>query len=163
MNLMCVDRTTIQFMLLPIFFCAGMAGVTLKHLPDKWGCVRTMRTFFTLSLVAQAVIIFVPNYWVRLISISIMGICNLKNSCTYLYIGGVVRAKDSSLCAGIINSFDTATVFLMGCYFNFISKDCFPLLVAQLLVGAMSCSFLSYVAPESPRWLIATGQRKKAI
>ena len=129
MGLQCTDRSTIQMILMPTFLFAGIAGLTLNQLPDRWGCQKTFKMFLTIHLLAQSCIIFSHSYWVRLFSLAVIGICYLKNSCCYMYIGGVIRVKDSSICSGFINSFDTATVFIMGAYFKFVSRDWFPLLV----------------------------------
>jgi len=42
-------------------------------LPDKWGRYKTMRLFGLLHLVAQFGIIFIPNYYARLIGYGLMG------------------------------------------------------------------------------------------
>ena len=160
---MCTDRSTIQFMLMPSFICSGLAGLTLNPIPDRWGCKKTLRTFMTLHLLAQAAIILVPNYWVRMLGVCVMGFSYLKNASSFMYMGGIIRANRSSIVSGFINSFDTATVFLMGFYFKYVSNEWFWLLAGQWIVGVVCWSFLCFVAPESPRWLITSGQRQRGI
>jgi len=75
MGLLCVQRTTINYIVTAYFVAYGFAGLVLFPLPDKWGCKNTMAIFGTMHVIAQFSVILIPNYTVRLIMFAIMGAC----------------------------------------------------------------------------------------
>jgi len=42
MDLMCVDRNTINYIVTAYFIAYGIGGIILFKVPDKWGCRKTM-------------------------------------------------------------------------------------------------------------------------
>lgn len=74
MGLMCVDRGIINFIMTVYFLSYALAGLILFTLPDKWGCRKTILIFGTLHIIAQFIILFVPNYTIRLTMYAVMGL-----------------------------------------------------------------------------------------
>ena len=75
MNLTCVDRSTINYMVTAYFVAYGFAGLFLFPLPDRWGRKKTMTVFGTIHVIAQFTIVLVPLYSVRFVCFAIMGAC----------------------------------------------------------------------------------------
>lgn len=75
MGLMCVPRATINYIVTAYFIGYSVAGLFMFALPDRLGSRKTMAIFGSLHLAGQFMIIFVPNYTVRLIGFAIMGSC----------------------------------------------------------------------------------------
>jgi MFS family permease len=80
MGFMCVPRAQINYMIMAYFMAYGLAGLILFSLPDRWGSKKTMLLFGSVHLLSQVSLLMIPDYTYRLISLSIMGLCQLKNS-----------------------------------------------------------------------------------
>jgi MFS family permease len=75
MNLTCVDRSTINYMVTAYFVAYGFAGLFLFSLPDRCGRKKTITIFGTVHILAQFTILFVPLYSVRFVCYGVMGAC----------------------------------------------------------------------------------------
>jgi hypothetical protein len=157
MNLMCTDRSVIQWMVIPYFIMTGFSGLLFRHLPDKWGPFKTLNIFMTVIVVALTSCLLVPNYWVRMMSFCVVGLCNVKNSATYMYMAGCVHQRDKSVCYGIINAYDCGSCLVIGLFYLFISRDYFPLMQIHIGLTFLSIIIVNMMQVDSPRWLVATG------
>ena len=77
---MCMPRTHINYMIQATFMAAGLQGLLFFKIPDMWGNKKTMLVFHTVNLLAQFVILLVPNYHVRILAFFILGLTMVKNS-----------------------------------------------------------------------------------
>ena len=62
------------------YFIGRLAGGVLAVLPDRIGRKKSVLGGMLVSLLAQTILLFVPNLPVRSICFFIMGVANLKNS-----------------------------------------------------------------------------------
>jgi MFS family permease len=53
----------------------GVAGLLFFPLPDRWGRKKTMMVFGTLSIVSSFMILFCPDYYIRIFGFGVMGAC----------------------------------------------------------------------------------------
>jgi MFS family permease len=79
MDLMCVPPSRYMAIGSVLFFFAGVAGLTLYGLADKFGKKKVIVCCQTMSSLAQLIAIYWPNYWMRLACFAVIGICQLKN------------------------------------------------------------------------------------
>lgn len=163
MDLMCVDRNTINLIVTAYFIGFIVSGLTIFALPDRWGCKKTIAVFNSIHITAQFTILFIPNYYVRLVAFLVMGLCQLKNSISYMWLFGLIERKHNSICCGIMNCWDCLALTTITLYFMFVSKDWFPLMFAITVLGTASHLFMMIYAPESPKWLLSKGRHNECI
>ena len=75
MDLICVNRSTINWIVTVHFITFGIAGLLFWQVPDLKGNRKTFKLFGTIHILCQWLMILVPNYWVRLLSFGLMGFC----------------------------------------------------------------------------------------
>lgn len=163
MQLTCVARTTINAIVTGYFISYGCAGLLLFKIPDKWGRKNTIIFFGSIHSLAQFTIIFVPNYYVRFIAFVIMGSCQIKNSVSYVWLFDLVRQNDKPIAVGILNSWDCVTLAVTCLYFKFVSRNWFGLYFFMSVVGLVSLLILTFIIPESPKWLLHNNRKSEAI
>ena len=106
-----------------------LSGIIFSHVPDKWGYKKTIKIFGTANLLAQIVILCVPNFSVRLLCFGIMGICYTKSLVTYVWLAGFVMEKNLSLVNGFMSSYDMLVIVILISYFQKVSRDLFGILL----------------------------------
>ncbi len=74
LELMCTDRTTINYIIQAYTVFYTVAGLLLFTQPDRLGPKKTMMIFGSIHIGAQFVIIFVPNYYVRVAMMGVVGL-----------------------------------------------------------------------------------------
>lgn len=163
MGLMCVDCSVINYIVTAYFMGFGISGLLLFPVPDRWGCKKTLAVFGTMHVMSQFLIIFVANYWVRMLAFAWMGACQLKIGTCYTWLYGLLHSKDKSLCVGILNAWDCLTLSIVTLYFLHVSKHWFQLCFWMSVLGTVSLLFMVFCAPESPKWLLTKGKRVEAI
>jgi len=75
MELMCVPRAEINYMVMAYSAAYGLAGLCLFPLPDRWGSKKTMAVFGSIHFAAQLILLLVPSYTFRLLGFLLMGLC----------------------------------------------------------------------------------------
>lgn len=163
MGLICTDRSYINAIVTGYFIAYGLAGLLLYELPDKWGRKRTIMIFGSIHTACQFLIIFVPNYYVRFFGFTLMGSCQLKNSISYVWLFDLVQQKDKPIAVGVLNAWDCLTISVVSFYYKFVSKHWFSLYFTMSLVGFTSLMILTFIIPESPKWLLHNKRRSEAI
>jgi len=153
MGLMCMPRTTINYIVSAYFICYTVAGLLFFTIPDKIGVKKSMALFGTLHCLIQFIIILVPDYTVRLVSYGIMGACQLKNSVSYMWLFGLLQTKHKSVCCGIMNAWDTSTLTVTTLYFMYVSKDWLPIMLAATILATIGHLIMLFM-PERPIWLL---------
>ena len=91
-----------------------------------------------------------------------MGLSQLKNSASYVWASECVPLSNKPLAFTMINVFDAFPIPFLCLYFAFVSKDWYPLQFYVLLLSYFSF-VLTFLCPESPRWLLVNGRTKEAI
>lgn len=86
MMLMCMTRTSIQWMVFYYYIAYGIAGFLMWPIPDKTGRRFTFAFFGFFHIAAQWVMLLVPNYWVRMGCFIVFGACQLKNNICYTWL-----------------------------------------------------------------------------
>ena len=79
MDLMCTSSSVIGIMYSQ-FFIGTVMGGCLAFLPDRVGRKKSVIGGMFVSLIAQSVMLFVPNFLVRTVCFWLIGFSNLKNS-----------------------------------------------------------------------------------
>jgi hypothetical protein len=79
MDLMCVPRSKYMALGSAFFMCAGFSGILLGGFAERLGRKKTVFTLQAFSSVAQLIILFCSDYWVRLACFFVIGTCQLKN------------------------------------------------------------------------------------
>lgn len=120
--MMCTDRTTISYIVQAYTVFYTVAGLLLFTLPDKLGPKKAMSIFGTIHIGAQFVIILVPNYWVRLVMMGVMGLGQLKGAISYCWLFSLIMRKDNQMSVGLLNAIDSLTLTVLALYFTFVSK-----------------------------------------
>jgi hypothetical protein len=123
MDLMCVDRTTINWMVTIHYIAFGIGGFFLWWVPDKYGCRSTFSLFGTIHLIALWIMILVPNYWVRFSMFGVMGLAQLKTNVCYSWLFSLVHSSNKASVCSFLNAFDTITLAVSCFYFQFISRE----------------------------------------
>ena len=91
-----------------------------------------------------------------------MGLSQLKNSASYVWASECVPLSNKPLAFTMINVFDCFPMPFLCLYFMYVSKDWYPLNFYVLLLSYVSF-VLTFLCPESPRWLLVNGRTKEAI
>ena len=113
-----------------------------------------MQIFGGFHTVIQWIILLVPNYWVRLIAFTLMGLCQLKISCSYTWLYELVPPQKKSHVSSFMNSYDCATVLVVCFYILYVSKYWLFLYIFMTLLGTLCYGVIIMLVPESPRWLL---------
>lgn len=70
---MCTDRTTINYIIQAYTVFYTIAGLLLFTQPDRLGPKKSMIIFGAVHIGAQYFLIFVSNYYVKLVMMGVMG------------------------------------------------------------------------------------------
>ena len=160
-DIMCAPAAQVSLMYSQ-YFIGRLAGGVLAVLPDRIGRKKSVLGGMLVSLLAQTVLLFVPNLLVRSICFFVMGVANLKNSQSYVWSSECVPFSRKAHAFTVINVFDASPPLLTGLWYIFIGRDWF-LVYAITVVMGYSALFLGFICPESPRWLLLNGRQKEAI
>jgi hypothetical protein len=109
------------------------------------------------------IIIFVPNYYVRLVAFTLMGVCQLKNSVSYVWMFDLLETRHKSIACGILNAFDNMTLGLTAVYYMFISRNWIYLQFFMSSVAFLCTLAVLIFVPESPKWHLIKGRKDEAI
>ena len=161
MGLVCMTPLRIA-MLASAYFIGYCLGGSLFWLPDKIGRKKSVIFSMTLSMLAETVMIFASGYLTRMSCFFFMGLFQLQNSASYLWLYESVAKHKKSTVITIINAVYALSQPVMCLYVLFISKDWFKLVFWALILGYISLT-LCFICPESPTWLIVHGHREQCI
>ena len=156
MDLMCVPETTVS-MMVTWYFIGTLLGGLFAAIPDRVGRKKSVYAGLLLSTLSQTVMLLVPDLLVRSVCFFLMGIANIKNSQSYVWLSEVVPFERRSASFTIINIADAITGLIAGAFYISISRNYMP-----LYAFVTGCSYLALILatfmPESPRWLLVTGR-----
>jgi hypothetical protein len=162
MDMECAPKTVVGSMIACYSVTAGISGLFLFSLPNKWGRIKTMRVFGGLSVLAQLIIIFVPNLHARQFGFGLLGLSQLKNGVSYVWMFEGVESNIKSTVCGIMNTFDTITLAIMSVYFMY-EPNWFYLQLTMTSLCALSYVILMTVMPESAKWCLIQGNMEGAL
>jgi MFS family permease len=141
---------------------AGISGLFLYSLPDRWGRLKAMRVFGGVNCTAQLLIILVPNYYSRLLGYTLLGMSQLKNSVSYVWMFENLESKYKSVACGIMNCVDAATLGVM-CFYLMHNPNWFPIQMAMTSLYCICWLIVVIFIPESPKWYLIQGDKVSAI
>ena len=113
-----------------------------------------MQLFAGAHTIIQWITLLVPNYWVRLISYTLMGFCQVKASCSYTWLYELVPPRNKSHVSSFINSYDYGTVLVVCVYILHVNRNWLWLFLFMTSLGTVSYGVMMLFLPESPRWLL---------
>ena len=126
MDLMCTPEATVSIML-TMYFVGTLITGFLAPLPDRFGRKTSVIAGLFLSTVCQTIMLFVPSLAVRSVCFFFLGMANLKNSSSYVWLSEVVPFERRSCAFTIINIADAVTGLVAGLYYVLISRNYMPL------------------------------------
>ena len=103
MNLLCMTPIEIGFIISLYFFGYGL-GIFLSFLPDKIGRKTSVLMSLTVALVSETVMVFNANYNVRCAGYFIIGLFQIQNSTSYLWISESVATPYKPTTHAVISS-----------------------------------------------------------
>lgn len=163
MDMACMNLFYVGMIYIIMRVTEGCVGIMLAGITDRIGRRKAAQIFLAVNLCAQTIIIFVPTFYGRLFGYMLYASANTKNSVAYVWIFELVEAKYKTKACTFINSVDTLTMVITASYILFVSRNWFPLEFTLLLLGVANYICLTLLMPESPKWLLMTGQVDKAI
>ena len=149
-------------MLASVYFIGYCIGGALFWLPDKIGRKRSVIISLSLSMMAETIMIFNADYNVRMACFFFMGLFQIQNSASYLWLYESVTRQKKPTAITVINVVYSLPQPVMCLYVVFISKDWFQLVFWALILGYV-CLAICFFCPESPQWLIVHGHRQECI
>jgi MFS family permease len=155
---MCASASAINLPYMLYFILFGVGGILTSSLTDKLGRRRSHWLFSTGHLIAQALILFVPNQIAHVIGFSMLGFFMAKNTLCFTYAFEFM-VKDHKGCASTcLNMLDFSVCVIAGLFFLLATPRwellCYPLFAA----GAIGFVIVSLLLPESPKWLLLQGR-----
>ena len=85
MGLVC--KTPLQIAkLATVYFIGYCIGGSFYWVPDKLGRKKAVMGSMCLSMIAETVMIFVSAYYIRMVCFFVMGLFQLQNSASYLWL-----------------------------------------------------------------------------
>lgn len=163
MDMACMNLFYVGLIYIIMRVTEGCVGVMLAGITDRIGRRKSAQIFLFVNLCAQAIIIFIPTYYGRLFGYMLYAAANTKNSVAYVWIFELIESKYKTKACTFINSVDTMTMVVMASYILLISPNWFPIELALMIIGIINYICLTLWMPESPKWLLITGQVDKAI
>ena len=138
------------------YFIGTIVATFFAAVPDALGRKKTVWYFFTLSVLAQAILLYIPNYYAKSLAYLMLGLGRLKDSQCYVWLSECFPFRLKSTAFTIINIVDSLPLLVTCFYLFFIERDIYPI---NIWVFYVSCAALalSVICPESPRWLLING------
>ena len=142
-------------MLITVYFIMlAVGGLLFFPVPDRIGRKKTHYVFSTIHLAAQFACLLQPNYWVRMLSMGVLGLTMVKNSLCYVWLFEfMIKQHKSSSCL-FINMFDESQMLIACFYFFFIGDDWYPICLRYCIVASVAFMLITALIPESPKWLL---------
>ena len=161
MDLLCVSKAKISLMITVYYICFA-AGGAMYTLPETIGRKRSVMLSAFLSLIAQTTILCCEKLIVRTLCFALMGLAQIKNSVSYVWLAECVPMSQRAQAYTYINIFDAIPMAVFCIYVSFIQKDWYG--INLIATGLSYIAFiLAFFCPESPRWYLVNGKREEAI
>ena len=163
MGLICTPLTKLNLFYISYFIGYGLGGLFSFPIMDKISRRSANLIFGSSHVLAQAIIIFLPNYSARLLGYTLMGLMCAKNSVCFTWLFELVNKDHKSYASCAVSMLEFATGIIGGAYFLFVSRDWAPLVKVWFYIALACFVLLSTFCPESPKWLLLQGRVKEAI
>lgn len=125
MDLLCQPTSKIMAFGSFYFICAGISGSLLSSFAESSGRRKTILIAQAVAILAQFVLLFCPNYLIRLLASGILGLCQVKNGQTYAMAFELVNKRYKALLCSMINFWDFSFITIFNLYWSFVSKNWF--------------------------------------
>ena len=153
--MMCMSPSRVNLPYTLYFASFGVGGLLTFPLLDKLGRLRSHWVFSTLALLAQALIVFVPNYMAHTIGYALLGFLMAKQALCYTWAFDLLMKDHKSCALTFIHLLDFSTCAIGGLYFTMSDQPDWKSLIYPFfylgLLGYLMCLLL---LPESPKWLL---------
>lgn len=143
------------------YICFAFGGMFFAF-PDKFGRKKSLIFGLFLACISQTVMIASSNYWVRFAMYGLSGLSQIKNSVSYVWLSECTSRDYKARAFTSINIFDALPMVVTCCYFMFVSKN-WEYLSMFFCVLSYLALLVAFICPESPRWLLFSGQSSLAI
>lgn len=163
LDLRCAPEWQIGFIGACYFIGNVLGNSSLSHMGDTYGRIRMLRVGFVLSCILYAMMIYSahskPLVFLLLFLLGFLSPVRLNFS--FIYGSEIIKTSHSTVICSFYNFFDGLTMIQASLYYKYISRDWFYLYWYFLSICIFG-SVLSFMMPESPRYLICKGDFKRA-
>ena len=89
MDLVCTPATTIGLMITAYYIGFAIGGLFFA-MPDKYGRKPSVIFGLSVAILGQIVMLYIPNFWVRMAMFGVLGLSQIKNSVSYVWLSECV-------------------------------------------------------------------------
>ena len=146
------------------FFLGYVVGIFfLAKRGDVIGRIPMMRFGLTCSAVIYLSIVLITfPLEIHYFLIFAYGFfANIRTNISYLYGQETILEKHQTMMGTLLNCFDSCTMVIVALYFSRISQWWFPIQFSFVIASCL-CAGITWILPESPKYLIAKGSYKDA-
>ena len=158
MDLTCTPLAKVSIMITAYYICFA-GGSIFYTTPEKFGRKTSVMASAFLSLIAQTIMMWSNNLTVRTFCFCGMGLSQIKNSVSYVWLSECVPQPLKSQAYTFINILDAVPMAIFCAYVSYIDPDWF-----SINLYALGFSYLAFIlaffCPESPRWYLVNGKRE---
>ena len=162
LNWICTPTYSIDLIATLFFIGLGAGAFLISWLPEKIGRKPTLLLTGAILTPCHFALLYWPNTNVKIVCYGVMG---------FLYIGKTVclnlmyelsEKKHTPLICNIFHVWDWGSAGLM-CISMWVCRSWVPLFTVYTWFGAICLLVYSVFLPESPKFLLMTGEKTKAI
>ena len=93
----------------------------------------------------------------------LLGMTMVKNSLCYVWLFEYMAKENKSSACSFINFVDWMQPLIACWFFMKINADWYPFFMGYTIIGIVSFLLITFLCPESPKWLLLQGKTKEAI
>jgi MFS transporter, SP family, xylose:H+ symportor len=161
MDLMCTPAATIG-LIITAYYIGYIIGGLFSGLPDKYGRKISLAFSLAISNLGLTIMLFSSSFTLRLISFGLLGLSQIKNVVSYVWLSECVPLPLKPRSYTLINIADALPMVIVCIYYLAISRDWIYINIVMTVVSYIAW-FLIPFCPESPRWLLVNGRKAEAI
>jgi len=161
MNLVCTSKSLISFLAASYYIGYGL-GCIFFAVPDRYGRRKPLLLGLFLFGLGYSIVLFVNDINWKILGFLVMGIMHLKFSICFVALFELLSEKNKSIGSTIINVFDSGTVGFACLSYILFSNNYWNLQIVMFITG-IGAFFLTFLVPESPKWLITKNRYADAV